>query len=49
MALITVTLLIAKGADVNQRNQSGGTALAWAMRGNEQAMASALRRAGATQ
>jgi ankyrin repeat protein len=45
----TVTLLIAKGADVNQRNQSGGTALAWAMRGNEQAMASALRRAGAKE
>jgi hypothetical protein len=24
---------------VNQRNQSGGTALAWALRGNEQEMA----------
>lgn len=43
----TVTLLIAKGANVSQRNDNGATALAWALRGNEQAMAAALRRAGA--
>lgn len=45
----TVALLIARGADVNRRNQAGGTALAWALRGNEQAMAAALRRAGAKE
>lgn len=43
----TVTLLIARGADVNQKNDGGATALAWAVRGNEQAMAEALRKAGA--
>ena len=37
------TLLIANGADVNARNQNGATALAWAQRGNEQAMAAALQ------
>ena len=44
-------LLIAKGANVNQRNESGATALAWAVRGNEQAMAAQLaprRRQGVT-
>ena len=45
----TVTLLIAKGANVNVRNQDDATALAWALRGNEQAMAAALRRAGAKE
>jgi ankyrin repeat protein len=45
----TVTLLIARGANVNQRNQSGATALSWALRGNEQDMAAALRRAGAKE
>jgi ankyrin repeat protein len=34
---------------VNQRNQSGATALSWALRGNEQDMAAALRRAGAKE
>ena len=43
----TVTLLIARGADVNLKNQNGATALAWAERGNEKAMAEALRKAGA--
>ena len=43
----TVTLLIARGADVNLKNENGATALAWAERGNEQAMAEALRKAGA--
>ena len=32
----TVELLIARGADVNRRNQNGASALAWALRGNEQ-------------
>lgn len=45
----TVNLLITRGANVNQRNQSGGTALSWALRGNEQEMATALRRAGAKE
>jgi uncharacterized protein len=45
----TVTLLIAKGADVNQKSDTGGTALAWALRGNEQALAAALRKAGAKE
>jgi ankyrin repeat protein len=44
-----VALLIAKGADVNQRNQNGATALAWASRSNEQGMANELRRAGAKE
>jgi ankyrin repeat protein len=44
-----VTLLMAKGADVNKRNQNGATALSWAIRGNEKAMAEALKRAGATE
>ena len=43
----TVDLLIAKGADVNRRNQNGASALEWAMRGNEKTMAEQLRRAGA--
>ena len=38
---------VAKGADVNVKNENGATALAWAVRGNEQAMAQALRQAGA--
>jgi ankyrin repeat protein len=45
----TVALLIAKGADVNQKNQAGATALAWAARGNEPGMAAQLRRAGARE
>ncbi len=40
-------LLIAKGADVNRRNQNGASALDWALRGNEKKMAEQLRRAGA--
>ena len=31
------------------RNESGATALSWALRGNEQEMAAALRRAGAKE
>ena len=41
----TVTLLIARGANVSQRNQGGAMALSGALRGNEQEMAAALRRA----
>jgi len=44
-----VTLLLARGASVNLRNQNGATALSWALRGNEQEMATALRRAGAKE
>jgi ankyrin repeat protein len=42
-------LLLAKGADVNKRNQNGASALSWAIRGNEKAIAEALKRAGATE
>jgi ankyrin repeat protein len=45
----TVTLLLAKGADVNVRNQNDATALAWAVRGNESAMTAELKRAGAKE
>jgi ankyrin repeat protein len=43
----TVDLLLARGADVNQRNQSGATALGWATRGGFDAIAQALRAHGA--
>jgi len=43
----TVDLLIARGADVNHRNQGGASALDWARRGNEKAMIERLQRAGA--
>ncbi len=45
----TATLLMARGADVNVRNQNGATALAWALRGNEKALAEQLKRAGARE
>jgi ankyrin repeat protein len=43
----TVDLLIARGADVNVRNQDGTSALDMARRSNEKAMAERLQRAGA--
>jgi len=45
----TAMLLINKGADVKMKNQNGATALSWATRGNDKALADALRRAGATE
>ncbi len=44
----TVDLLLARGADVNQRNQNGATALGWATRGGFEAIEQALRSRGAT-
>ncbi len=43
----TVDLLVKRGADVNHRNETNVSALAWAKRGNETEMAATLRRAGA--
>ena len=40
-------LLIARGADVNHRNENGASALDWAKRGNEVDLEKELRRAGA--
>jgi ankyrin repeat protein len=42
-----VDLLIARGADVNLRNQDGKSALDIARRSNEKAMVERLQRAGA--
>ena len=44
---LTAELLIARGADVNRRNQSGATALDWARRAKEPAIVERLQRAGA--
>ena len=38
---------VKRGADVNHRNENNVSALDWAKRGNEAAMAAVLRRAGA--
>jgi len=43
----TFDLLLRRGADVQRRNENGASALDWAKRGNETAMAEKLRRAGA--
>ena len=43
----TLDLLIARGADVNHRNETGASALDWAQRAKEPAMVDRLRRAGA--
>jgi ankyrin repeat protein len=43
----TVDLLLARGADVNQRNQNGATALGWAVRSGFEAIEQALRARGA--
>jgi len=43
----TLDLLVARGADVNRRNDSGASALDWARRGKEPAMVGRLQRAGA--
>jgi ankyrin repeat protein len=43
----TVELLIARGADVNRRNQNNASALEWAKRSNDSALIARLRRAGA--
>jgi len=43
----TVDLLIARGADVNIRNDSGASALDWAKRGSDKATIEHLRKAGA--
>jgi ankyrin repeat protein len=42
-----VDLLLAKGADVNLRNQNGATALAWATRGGFDAIEKSLVKRGA--
>ena len=42
----TLDLLIARGADVNRRNESGASALDWAKRGKDPAMVGRLQRAG---
>jgi ankyrin repeat protein len=43
----TFDLLMRRGADFQRRNENGASALDWAKRGNETAMADKLRRAGA--
>jgi ankyrin repeat protein len=43
----TVDLLLAKGANVNLRNDSGATALAWAERADDAELVRRLKRAGA--
>ena len=43
----TAELLIAKGADVNRRNENGASALAGRVRDNDRGLAERLRRAGA--
>ena len=43
----TAELLIARGADLNRRNDNGVTALDWARRSDDTAMAARLTRAGA--
>jgi ankyrin repeat protein len=45
----TVDLLIARGAEVNRRNQSGASALDWAKRNNDGALVARLQRAGAKE
>jgi ankyrin repeat protein len=42
-----VTMLVARGADVNHRNENGATALGWARRGGFDAIEKTLLRAGA--
>ena len=43
----TAVLLIERGADVNRRNETGATALAWAERSGDAALIERLKRAGA--
>jgi ankyrin repeat protein len=43
----TAELLIARGANVNHRNESGASALSWAERSGDRALVERLRRAGA--
>jgi ankyrin repeat protein len=43
----TAALLIARGADVNLRNENGATALAWAERSGDRELIQRLKRAGA--
>jgi ankyrin repeat protein len=43
----TAELLVARGADVNHRNQNGANALDWAKRNNDTQLVARLRRAGA--
>jgi len=43
----TSLLLIARGADVNRRNENGASALDWAKRGEDQQLVERLKRAGA--
>jgi ankyrin repeat protein len=43
----TVSLLIAKGASVNHRNESGASALTWAQRGGFEFIGKELRAHGA--
>jgi ankyrin repeat protein len=44
-----VSLLLAKGASVNHRNENGASALAWAQRGGFESIEKDLRRRGARE
>ncbi len=45
----TAELLIARGANVNHRNENGASALQWATRNESTALVERLRRAGARE
>jgi len=43
----TAEILIARGADVNRRNENGASALDWAQRNDDKVLVERLKRAGA--